>query len=289
MVPCSKMNRYHLFAIIITLSIYISSITYSSIAIPLISADIPTKTTVKLELDTPAWSKIYSSHSWDVVILESEYNVTVKQMLQICKTTLWNALESTIYFSYSDNTTFVITGDIYDMWIRDSTEQIWPYFILIHQYKYIQLLIRGLVLKQAQLINADIYSNSYNAESYCIDSDLKLLIKQPIGATHDLEIDSGAYFIKLLYEYYNNTEDTTIFTLMDGIVKIAIYRLVEMWEIEQYHDTKSEYPSYLPKVDYTGMIWTSHRPSDDIVRFRIILLTIFLFMKLYILSNILLI
>ena len=52
----------------------------------------------------------------------------------------------------------------------------------------------GLVLKQAQLLNADIYSNSYNAESYCMDSDLRLLIKQPIGATHDLEIDSGAYF-----------------------------------------------------------------------------------------------
>ena len=164
-------------------------------------------------------------------------------------------------------------GDIYDMWIRDSTEQIWPYFVLIQQYQYIELLIHGLVLKQAQLIYIDIYSNSYNAESYCYDKQLKLLIKQPLGATHDFEIDSPAYFLKLLYEYYSQTGDVRIFVSMDNIVKKTIYHIIETWELEQYHDTKSEYKVHNNKgedivpVEYTGMIWTSHRPSDDIVRF----------------------
>eukprot|EP01084_Bolivina_argentea_P214203 363699_1 len=231
-------------------------------------------TSNNISFHIPPWHRIYSNHLWDKNLLESKYNIKSTDIFQICNKTYWNALQRTIYYSYIDNTTFVITGDIEDMWIRDSTEQIWPYFQLINQYKYIQYMIRGVILKQAQFILADVYTNAFRKEPYCYDQKLQILIKTSIVATRDHEIDSGAYFIKLLYEYYHQTTDINIFFEHENIIKLAIIQLLQMWQIEQYHDTLSTYKTQthakkviLPNTNYTGMIWTSHRPSDDLCKY----------------------
>ena len=51
--------------------------------------------------------------------------------------------------------------------------------------------------------------------------------------------------------------------LNNKLVKQAIITLVTMWQIEQNHNELSSYKQDTDSADYTGMIWTSHRPSDD--------------------------
>ena len=42
--------------------------------------------------------------------------------------------------------TFVITGDIHAMWLRDSTAQVWPYLRFAREDPRLALLLRGVVM-----------------------------------------------------------------------------------------------------------------------------------------------
>lgn len=43
--------------------------------------------------------------------------------------------------------TYIITGDIDAMWLRDSTNQIWPYMDFINKEDKLKQLTKGLVLR----------------------------------------------------------------------------------------------------------------------------------------------
>ena len=43
--------------------------------------------------------------------------------------------------------TFVITGDINAMWLRDSTNQIWPYLQFLKEDKKLEAMAQGLIFR----------------------------------------------------------------------------------------------------------------------------------------------
>ena len=55
-----------------------------------------------------------------------------------------NTLDTTVTFKVIDNKpdTFVITGDIHAMWLRDSTAQVWPYLQLVNKDEKLQIFIK---------------------------------------------------------------------------------------------------------------------------------------------------
>jgi len=55
---------------------------------------------------------------------------------------------------------FVITGDIDAMWLRDSMNQVMPYMRFAAQDQHLRSLLAGLVNRQTQQILADVYANS---------------------------------------------------------------------------------------------------------------------------------
>ncbi|NAW45015.1 metal-independent alpha-mannosidase, partial [Salmonella sp. gx-f4] len=59
-------------------------------------------------------------------------------------------------------TTFVITGDIPAMWLRDSAAQVRPYLIAAEHDSEIADLIEGVVRRQFQYIIHDPYANAFN-------------------------------------------------------------------------------------------------------------------------------
>jgi meiotically up-regulated gene 157 (Mug157) protein len=61
-----------------------------------------------------------------------------------------------------DGTTYIITGDIPAMWLRDSTAQIRPYLLLANRDEAIAALIRGLIERQMRYIIQDPYANAFN-------------------------------------------------------------------------------------------------------------------------------
>ncbi|MDU7036992.1 MAG: glycoside hydrolase family 125 protein, partial [Staphylococcus simulans] len=63
-----------------------------------------------------------------------------------------------------DGSTFVLTGDIPAMWIRDSTAQLRPYLHVAKRDALLRQTIAGLVKRQMTLVLKDPYANSFNIE-----------------------------------------------------------------------------------------------------------------------------
>src|SRR5699024_2362030 len=74
-----------------------------------------------------------------------------------------NTYETTIQ-PQEDGTTFVITGDIPAMWLRDSAAQVRPYLLLAEMDQKMADMIEGVIRRQMQYIIHDPYANAFNAE-----------------------------------------------------------------------------------------------------------------------------
>ena len=75
-----------------------------------------------------------------------------------------NTLESTVHYRVIDgeDDTFVYTGDIPAMWLRDSGAQVWPYVQLANDDPRLKKMLRGVILRQLKCINIDRYANAFN-------------------------------------------------------------------------------------------------------------------------------
>lgn len=154
---------------------------------------------------------------------------------------------------------FIKTGDIPDMWIRDSTAQVWPY----RDTK--AWIVEKVLNMQSFFILQDPYANSYRDYKviHASQSDVRLG-RTGWVATRNYELDSGCYFIRLLhYAWVHNNLDIQKY-------KRTVELLIDTWITEQNHEEKSPYRYVeLPRnglgspVTWTGLTWTGFRPSDD--------------------------
>lgn len=66
-----------------------------------------------------------------------------------------NTLDTTVHFGKDENgnfKTFVYTGDIHAMWLRDSGAQVWPYIQLANQDEHLKNMLAGVINCQFSLI-----------------------------------------------------------------------------------------------------------------------------------------
>lgn len=61
----------------------------------------------------------------------------------------------------NNESTYIITGDIEAMWLRDSTNQFIPYIRMPKECPHIQALTRGILNTQANFIMTDVYTNAF--------------------------------------------------------------------------------------------------------------------------------
>ncbi|MFC5650178.1 glycoside hydrolase family 125 protein [Paenibacillus solisilvae] len=190
-----------------------------------------------------------------------------------------NTLDTTVEV-LEDGTTFIITGDIPAMWLRDSSAQIRPYVKLAAKDAELAAMFKGAINRQAMYLTIDPYANAFNKEANGHGHQTDRTKMGPWIWERKYELDSLCYPVQLCKDYYDATGDTAVFT---KTVHEMLHKIVDTMLVEQNHESQSPYsferedillPSdTLPfqgkgtKVNYTGMIWSAFRPSDDACKY----------------------
>jgi len=172
--------------------------------------------------------------------------------------------------------TYVITGDIDAMWLRDSSAQVWPYLQFVTQDAALRQLVAGVINRQAQCILKDPYANAfYNDPTKVGEWKSDHTAMQPGVHERKWEVDSLCYPIRLAYHYWKTTGDTQPF---DADWRRAIALIVKIFREQQrktnpgpYHFQRETLTSadtqplagYGYPVRPCGLIASAFRPSDD--------------------------
>ena len=136
-----------------------------------------------------------------------------------------NTLTTTVR-RHEDGTTFVLTGDIPAMWLRDSTAQVRPYLAIAGDDPDLADMIAGLVRLQFRYIGIDAYANAFNEEpnGATWDPDDRSDFFSPWLWERKYELDSLCYPLQLAWLLYANTGHTDHFdaTFAAGVRRILV-------------------------------------------------------------------
>lgn len=97
--------------------------------------------------------------------------------------------------------TFVLTGDIHAMWLRDSSAQVFPHIQFANDDPKVKTMLAGVINRQTWCINIDPYANGFNegptgSEWESDFTDMKKELHE-----RKWEIDSLCYPIRLAYHF----------------------------------------------------------------------------------------
>ena len=198
-----------------------------------------------------------------------------------------NTLDTTVHFTEEDESgepdTFVYTGDIHTMWLRDSGAQVWPYIQLANEDDHLRKMIAGTINRQFELINIDPYANAFNdgpTGSEWASDNTKMI---PELHERKWEIDSHCYPIRLAYEYWKVTGDDSVF---DKDWEMAIKNTLKTFREQQRKEGKGPYRftrrtdrqldtknngGWGSPVKPVGLIASAFRPSDDATTFEFLI------------------
>ena len=189
-----------------------------------------------------------------------------------------NTIDTTVHFREGEdgkNDTFVYTGDIHAMWLRDSGAQVWPYVQFANTDPELKDMIEGVIRRQLKCIILDPYANAFNdgpTGGYWMSDGTDMI---PEVHERKWEIDSLCYPLRLAYEYWKVTGDASIFdeewlAAMEKIYTTLVtqqrkdghgpYTFLRV--TDRAYDTLSN-RGYGTPVKPCGLIASSFRPSDD--------------------------
>ena len=239
---------------------------------------VPDNTKVYESKRPPLSERLFTSEAVEAKIRE------VQQLLSGNPRLAWmfancypNTLESTVHYRVIDgeDDTFVYTGDIPAMWLRDSGAQVWPYVQLAAKDEKLRKMLRGVILRQLKCINIDRYANAFNDGPTGAGWQSDATDMQKDVFERKYEIDSLCYPVRLAYWYWLVTGDVSIFgdvwlqtvenilktfkeqQRKDGLGPYHFYRVTD-----RTYDTVG-WGGYGAPVKPVGLIASVFRPSDD--------------------------
>ncbi len=230
----------------------------------------------------PVSERKFVSRAVETTITRVKSKIKDEKLAWMFENCFPNTLDTTVNFSMRNGKpdTFVITGDIDAMWLRDSSAQVWPYLPLMNEDNQLKQMIAGVVNRQTQCILVDPYANAFypnpnpKGEWRTDNTDMK-----PEVHERKWEIDSLCYPIRLAYHYWKTTNDTSVF---DADWRKAMALVLKTFREQQRKENEGPY-TFLRVTDRqldtvnnkglgnpvnpVGLIVSSFRPSDDATTF----------------------
>jgi meiotically up-regulated gene 157 (Mug157) protein len=229
----------------------------------------------------PVGQRKFTSRAVEETIARVKASIGDPELAWMFENCYPNTLDTTVEFNNVGGRpdTFIITGDIDAMWLRDSACQVWPYVPLAKDDSDLRKMFRGLIGRQARCILLDPYANAFLPDpkntkplEWAVGD---LTEMRPGVAERKWEVDSLCYCIRLAHGYWKATGDTAPFDKE----WTAAMRLVAGTFREQqrkhgpgpYHfQRRAESPTDTQALGGfgnparpVGMIYSMFRPSDD--------------------------
>lgn len=226
--------------------------------------------------------RLFHSEAVEMKICEVQSMLENRRLAWMFANCFPNTLDTTVHYSEDEDgtpDTFVYTGDIHAMWLRDSGAQVWPYVALAGEDEALRKMIAGVINRQFSLINIDPYANAFNDGPTGGEWMSDITDMDPNVHERKWEIDSHCYPIRLAYHYWKVTGDESVFgdvwvqamqnilkTLLEQQRKTSLGPYSFMRVTEAQLDTKS-CKGYGNPVNPVGLVVSSFRPSDDATTF----------------------
>lgn len=227
----------------------------------------------------PAPERHFSSPAIEKAITAIGKNIGNKELAWLFNNCFPNTLDTTVEFEMINGRpdTYVITGDIDAMWLRDSSAQVWPYIPFCKEDKNLQLLIKGVINRQVHFIIKDPYANAFYKDENKVSEWKETDITKMLPGVHERkwEIDSLCYPVRLAHGYWKETGDSSVF---DKEWLHAMELVIQTFKEQQRKDGKGPYTfqrrtawatdgvplaGYGYPVKPDGLICSVFRPSDD--------------------------
>ena len=226
----------------------------------------------------PAGKRRFTSQAVERVIAEVQAKTGNRELAWLFGNCFPNTLDTTVEVGTIDGKpdTYVITGDIDAMWLRDSSAQVYPYLSLLGGDKPLQQLVAGVINRQTRCILKDPYANAFYKDDHKT-GEWKTDVTDMKPGVHERkwEIDSLCYPIRLAHGYWKATGDTAPF---DEPWLRSIGLILKTFREQQRKDGKGPYKfmrrteiatDTVPGRGYgnpakpVGLIHSMFRPSDD--------------------------
>jgi meiotically up-regulated gene 157 (Mug157) protein len=187
---------------------------------------------------------------------------------------------------------FVITGDIEAMWLRDSANQLQAYVSLLQpnsSFDSLASLFRGAINLQARYILEAPFCNAFQAPFESLIPSKSSMNSDQIAPSYDFmkvfscnwELDSLASFLQLSADYFERTNDISFFARWNwtSAVRTILHTAQSMTVGSYSEDGTWTHTPYTYCAPYggtpinqcngsphrgnIGLIRSFHRPSDD--------------------------
>ncbi len=227
----------------------------------------------------PVAQRKFVSPAVEAEIVRVKAGISDPELAWLFENCFPNTLDTTITHHGELNgkaDTFVITGDIDAMWLRDSSAQVYPYVPYVNDDLALKKLVQGVINRHARSVLIDPYANAFNydntkrSEWYGDKTDMKMELHE-----RKWEVDSLCYVIRLAHRYFEVTSDVSVF---DKEWVAAMKLIVKTFKEQQrktdhgpYHfqrgilankDTLTN-DGYGALIKPVGLICSMFRPSDD--------------------------
>lgn len=251
----------------------------------------------------PPECRTYTSDDVEQKIEEMKSAIADPDLFRMFENSYPNTLDTTVKWrgtaeGSDEELTFVITGDINAMWIRDSASQLHSYLPFLKKSSdadSFASLFRGLINLQARDILEYPYCNAFQPP---VESGLEPVNNSDANANTEVfpdpdnntvfeckyELDSVASFFEVSADYYRSTNDTAFFGKYQWIE--AVQTLMDLVEEQTYPtytangsvvtapytfraftnratETLSNNAYGNPVGGDTGLVRSAFRPSDD--------------------------